>query len=149
MYQTIQRIVGNADAEDVLQDTFICLFQNLPSFRFESKFTTWMHRLVVNESLQHLRRKARKSSAADLDYAHEIAITDQSLPIVEVAESMAQAMSLLEPELRRVLELKVIDELNYSQISEVVGIPEGTVGSRLNRARRELRDHLLKLGWGD
>lgn len=147
VYRTIRRIVGSADADDVMQDAFIQLFQKLPSFRFESAFTTWMHRLVVNEALQHLRKKGRKLVLVDQQHSTEIAVVDQSQSAVEVEEVMIRALSRLEPELRRILELKVIDELNYTQISEIVGIPEGTVGSRLNRARRELRDQLHSLGW--
>lgn len=65
----------------------------------------------------------------------------------EVVEMVTKAMERIEPDLRWIFELKEVDELSYAQIAEIVGIPEGTVGSRLNRARRELREQLLKLGW--
>ena len=66
---------------------------------------------------------------------------------MENAELLEVAMLRIEPELRVVFQLKEMDELPYSQIAEIVGIPEGTVGSRLNRARTELRDQLPQLGW--
>ena len=66
---------------------------------------------------------------------------------MENAELLEVAMLRIEPELRVVFQLKEMDELPYSQIAEIVGIPEGTVGSRLNRARTELRDQLTQLGW--
>ena len=66
---------------------------------------------------------------------------------LENAELLEVALSRIDPELRIVFELKEVDELPYSEIAEIVGIPEGTVGSRLNRARTELRDHLTQLGW--
>ncbi len=57
------------------------------------------------------------------------------------------ALSRIDPELRAVLSLKEEHHLSYREIAQTIGIPEGTVGSRLNRARKELRDELEKLGW--
>lgn len=147
VYRTIHRVVGQTDADDVMQDAFIRLFQKLPTFRFESTFTTWLHRLIINEALQHLRKRDRKNMTTDFFRQPDLEIDNRPPFAYEVAELMARAMQQIEPELRRIFELKVFDELTYSQIGEVVGIPEGTVGSRLNRARRELRDQLFKLGW--
>lgn len=65
----------------------------------------------------------------------------------EYVELLQMAMNQIQPELRRIFELKVLDELSYVQISEIVGVPVGTVGSRLNRARRELQNQLVQLGW--
>ncbi len=145
---TIVRIVGLPDAEDVLHDAFIRLFEKLPSFRYESEFSTWMHRLVVNEALQHLRKSGRKVMNTESLPAVVQDTSDQRQYSREDAELMQLALNRIEPDLRRIFELKVLDELSYSQISEIVGIPEGTVGSRLNRARRELQNQLVQLGWG-
>jgi RNA polymerase sigma-70 factor, ECF subfamily len=147
VYRTVGRIVGQTDVEDIMQDAFIRLFQKLPSFRFESAFSTWMHRLVVNEALQHLRKRGRKIVTTNMDQQPELEIDNRPTIASEVAEVMARAMRQIDPELRRIFELKAIDELSYAEISEIVGIPEGTVGSRLNRARRELRGQLIELGW--
>lgn len=73
--------------------------------------------------------------------------SDRTSLASELSEILTRAMERIEPELRLIFQLKEIDELSYAQIGEIVGIPEGTVGSRLNRARRELRDQLLNLGW--
>ncbi|HMO15787.1 MAG TPA: RNA polymerase sigma factor [Pirellulaceae bacterium] len=147
VYRTIERIVGQSDADDVLQDAFIRLFQKLPTFRFESAFSTWIHRVMVNEALQHLRKRKRKLMTTNFDRQPEPEIDKRPFIASEVAEVITQAMKQIEPELRRIFELKAIDELSYAEIAEIVGIPEGTVGSRLNRARRELRDQLIELGW--
>lgn len=147
VYQTAQRIVGRTDADDVLQEAFIRLFQKLPSFRFESAFSTWLHRLVVNEALQHLRRQGQKKMTPGYVETDKFETSSESSAVSDAAELVPQAMKRIDPELRRIFELKVIDELTYSEISEIVGIPEGTVGSRLNRARRELRVQLVSLGW--
>ena len=144
VHRLVLRIVGPADSEDVTQDLFLHLFDKLSSFRHESEFSTWVHRMAVNEALQHTRRTRRHP-------------TVQLLP-TEVIESRAEhetdskelletAMSRIDAELRLILELKEIEQMPYSEIAEIIGIPEGTVGSRLNRARRELRMQLSALGW--
>ncbi len=146
IFHLVRRVVGESDADDVTQDCFLKVFAKVHTFRFESKFSTWLHRLVVNESLQHVRSLARRK-----DYGQPI-LKDEMVhftvtPTMENAELLEVALSRIEPELRVVFELKEVDELPYSEIAEIVGIPEGTVGSRLNRARTELRDQLTQLGW--
>lgn len=147
VFRTLWRIVGQSDAEDVMHDAFVRLFQKLPTFRFESAFSTWLHRLIVNEALQFLRRRNRANMTTSFLEQHEREIDNRALIIHEVAELISRAMDQIEPGLRRIFELKVVDELSYAEIAEIIGIPEGTVGSRLNRARRELREQLLELGW--
>lgn len=147
VFRTVQRIVGESDAADVMQDAFLHLFEKLPSFRHESQFSTWLHRLVVNEALQHLRRRGRHVMKAHPLPRQEIASSDRLSFYSELAEVLRFAMERIEPELRLIFQLKEVDELSYAQIGEIVGIPEGTVGSRLNRARRELRDQMFNLGW--
>ncbi len=145
--RTVQRIVGESDAADVMQDAFLHLFNRLPSFRHEAQFATWLHRLVVNEALQHLRKRGR-SVMKTQPLSHEnLTTSDRTSLASELSEILTRAMERIEPELRLIFQLKEVDELSYAQIGEIVGIPEGTVGSRLNRARRELRDQLQNLGW--
>jgi len=145
-YRLVRRIVGDSDADDVTQDCFLNVFAKLQSFRFESQFSTWLHRLAVNESLQHIRSRSRRKENCRPIFDEDLGQVD-GVASMENAELLETALSRIEPELRIVFELKEVDELPYSQIAEIVGIPEGTVGSRLNRARTELRDHLTQLGW--
>jgi len=145
-YRLVRRIVGDSDADDVTQDCFLKVFAKLQSFRFESQFSTWLHRLAVNESLQHIRSRSRRKENCRPIFDEDLGQVD-GVASMENAELLETALSRIEPELRIVFELKEVDELPYSQIAEIVGIPEGTVGSRLNRARTELRDHLTQLGW--
>ncbi len=144
VYRLVLRIVGVTDAEDVTQNVFIQLFSKLRTFRHESEFSTWVHRLAVNEALQHKRRLQREETF--LLTSHDGMQRDGS-QATEWKELWDVALSRLDSELRLILELKELEEMSYSQIAETIGIPEGTVGSRLNRARRELRDQLTALGW--
>jgi len=145
-FRVVRRIVGESDADDVTQECFLKVFAKLNTFRFESQFSTWLHRLVVNEALQHIRSRSRRK-----EYSHSMLVEEMGhaagVATMENAELLEVAMSRIAPELRVVFELKEVDELPYSEIAEIIGIPEGTVGSRLNRARTELREQLNQLGW--
>ena len=141
----VARIVDVSDVDDVTQDVFLHVFSALNSFRFESQFTTWVYRLAVNDALQHLRRRRRRFMVPlkDLEMPGPI-----PQPDIENNEMLTLALSKLDPELRVILHLKEEQDEGYATIAEILRIPEGTVGSRLNRARRELKKELLALGWG-
>lgn len=138
------RIVGDADADDVAQETFVTAFEKLSQFRCDSQFSTWLYRIAVNKAIRFKQNQTRRATAtlSEADGAWQSA-SDAD----ETAELVKLAMSKLDPELGMILQLKEIDRLSYAEISEIVGIPEGTVGSRLNRARKELRERLMALGW--
>ena len=117
VYQTVERIVGGNDAADVMQDAFLHLFNKLSSYRHEAAFTTWLHRLVINEALQHLRRREQRALKTQTlsQHAlslHDIAAKDQTSCGRDVLDLLSQAMDRLEPELRLIFQLKAIDELS-------------------------------------
>ena len=143
----VSRVVDPSDVDDVTQDIFLHVFCSLGSFRFESEFTTWVYRLAVNDALQHIRRHRSRRRLVPLEDLEMPGQTQQNR--IENNEILSLAMSKIDPELRVVLHLKEEQEECYSKIAEILRIPEGTVGSRLNRARRELRNELLALGWDD
>lgn len=140
----VARIVDASDMDDVTQDVFLHVFRALSSFRFESQFTTWVYRLAVNDALQHLRRKRRRYMVPlkNLEIPGPVQQAD-----IENNEMLTLALSRLDPELRVILHLKEELDEDYAAIAAILRIPEGTVGSRLNRARRELKKELLALGW--
>ena len=144
----VSRVVETSDVDDVTQAIFLHVFCSLGSFRFESEFTTWVYRLAVNDALQHLRRKRRRP-LVPLENVEMPGRSQQNDNDIENNEILHLALSKLDPELRVILHLKEQQEECYATIAEILRIPEGTVGSRLNRARRELRAELLALGWGD
>ncbi len=146
IYRVAYQIVGPNDADDVLQETFVQVFQKLDSFRHDSEFTSWVHRIAINCGLQHLRKSKRNPITMEV-MAEPAACRSESK--LEDKEIFDAAMSKLDGELRTILDLKEFQQLPYSTIAEMMGIPEGTVGSRLNRARRELRKALVDLGWED
>ncbi len=145
VYRLMVRIVGLNDAPDLAQQVFLQVFRKIGQFSERGRFDRWLYRVAVNEAYQHLRRNRGKQH---LPLAYEP--VDQSPGSNERTDRkdlLEHALARLEPELRSICVLREIDELSYREIAEVLEIPEGTVGSRLNRARRELKDHLLSLGW--
>lgn len=144
IHRVIGRIVGDSDADDVTQIAMMRLFEKLPQFRGDSRLSTWAHRLAVNEALQHRRRRQRQPSRSVRD---DDATTAAATGAMETTEMLQTALRELDPELRLIFELKELEEWAYDRIADTLEIPVGTVGSRLNRARRELREILRRLGW--
>lgn len=138
-------------AEDVAQDVFLALFKSLPSFRGDSQLSTWVFRVVINHCKnRRLYRKRRHSDQhesidgeRDDDLpARQIASegpgTDAHLRATQ-AESMLQAgLDALDEEQRQIIVLRDVQDQSYEEISEILGLPRGTVKSRLHRARAEL-----------
>lgn len=145
VYALMVRIVGSQDADDLTQQVFLQMFRKLDQFGGDSKLETWLYRLATNEALQYLRRRKRQSTESIIA---EPSVTDSDRLIeTERIQLLELAFSRLDPELKTILSLKEEQGLSYREIAESVDIPEGTVGSRLNRARKELREELEKLGW--
>lgn len=158
-YRVAFRITGRMeDALDVVQDSFIAAFDKLDQFQGEGGFTTWLLRIVTNRALDHLRaRKVRQTVplVRDNEDAPEPIITykdaaaaDDGLARLtreEVGSRLRQALEALPPDQRAVFALYANGDMTYGEIAAVLGIPIGTVMSRLFHARRKLRDELSDL----
>jgi RNA polymerase sigma-70 factor (ECF subfamily) len=153
LYPTVLRLTGCAeDAQDLLQEAFLRAYQKLSRFHGESSFYTWVYRIAVNLALSDRRRRrpmlrlgggpgGGPDETAD---GHE---TDPSLPLerAERDRLVQTALNTLAADHRAVVVLKEFDGLRYEEIAAVLGIPVGTVRSRLHRARCELREKLRAL----
>jgi RNA polymerase sigma-70 factor (ECF subfamily) len=145
IHRLLVRMAGAQEASDLTQQVFLRAFQHLDQFSGRSSFQTWLYRLAVNEALQHQRRKVSKKCHS---LEHEpVACAAEHTQRTEHKELLEQALAMIDPELRTVFLLREMEELSYEEIAHVIGIPAGTVGSRLNHARKELREHLTRLGW--
>ena len=155
-YRVALRIAGRPeDALDVVQDSFIRAFERLTEFQQESGFQSWFLRIVSNRALDLLRaRKVRL--AVPLDGGDEQARVEPSnddpagrpwhvLEQGELAERLHRALESLPPDQRAVFALFATGEMTYGQIAEALGIPIGTVMSRLFHARRKLHEMLPDL----
>lgn len=144
VYRLAVRMVGLQDAADVTQQAFLQVFRSIQQFNGRSRFETWLYRVAVNESLGHLRRKKRwRHHSLDWEPGEEPPDRERA----ERKELLEQSLERIDPVLRSIFLLREVEGLSYRDIAEATSIPEGTVGSRLNRARRELRKHLSDLGF--
>lgn len=133
-------VTGNAaDADDALQETFLAVHAGLAKFRGEARLSTWVHRIAIRASI---RVRARRRPAADVHEVDPPARGPDPVASREMGERIAAAMNRLSAEHRVVISLFAVDELGHAQIAEILGIPEGTVWSRLHAARKRLSAEL-------
>ena len=145
VYRLCVRLVGQQDASDVIQQTFLKVFRTIQQFTGSSRFETWLHRVTVNECLQHIRSRNRRPEVAlEVEPPEGGSKTGAA---VESAELLQVALDRLEPELRTIFVLRELEELSYAELAETLDVSAGTVASRLNRARTQLKELLTQLGW--
>ena len=145
VYRVMARIVGIDEAADLSQQVFLQVFRKIDKYSGRGRFDRWLYRLAVNEAYQHLRSKRlRRHHSLPYEPVDESIRGDER---TERKDLVQHALARLDPELRSICVLREIEELSYREIAQTLDIPEGTVGSRLNRARRELKEHLIDLGW--
>lgn len=142
VYAVCLRMTGNtAEAEDLLQEVFIQVFRKLGSFRGESAFTTWLHRLTVNHVLMHFRkRRSRKEQLTEDGELPEQVIKSRktSFPILDRI-ALNEAIVKLAPGYRAVFVLHDVEGLQHLEIANLLGCSVGTSKSQLHKARMKMR----------
>lgn len=160
VYNLILRMVGERDlADELTQDTFVNMFIGLGTYRPEFKFSPWILKIAKNATVNHVKRGrrfkrkrldtvgmevtpdprwARQMAAAGNPLAIHIHSDPTPLPASTRAE-LEQALARLKEAARQCIILRDIEGRSYDYIADVLGIPEGTVGSHIHRARKELR----------
>jgi RNA polymerase sigma-70 factor (ECF subfamily) len=154
LYNTVYRLLDNhEDAYDVVQDAFLNAYQSLDSFKGDSLFFTWLYRIAVNTAIS-FKRKRRAMVRIDSTGSNPVIephdTSDEARPghALEQAEQevrVRQALARLSPEHRAVLILKDMEGQKYEDMAEALGVPIGTIRSRLHRARLELREVLERM----
>jgi RNA polymerase sigma-70 factor (ECF subfamily) len=135
--------VGNAaDAEDIVQETLTGAFRALHAFRGGSSVRTWLARILVRQAAAHHRRRKRAIDLLHLRRPAAEASEGGPAQAVDARIDVSAAIRALSREHREVVVLREMQGLSYEEIAEVLGIPRGTVESRLFRARRELAERL-------
>lgn len=151
LYNTVYRLVDNSeDALDVVQEAFLNAYQSLDSFKGDALFFTWLYRIAVNTAISHRRKKRVLARIADRDGEIIVEPADPSLlsqpgfalEQAEEEQKLHKALSRLSAEHRTVLVLKELEGQKYEEMAEALGVPIGTIRSRLHRARLELRELL-------
>jgi RNA polymerase sigma factor (sigma-70 family) len=145
------RMVQNAaDQEDICQDVFLKVYQNLKDFQFESKLSTWIAKIAYNACLSFLEKKRvplfddlmpeEKSIETVSDDSYR---PDQMVEGKETSSALRSEIEKMPVHYRTILTLYHLDQMSYGEIGETMELPEGTVKSYLFRARRLLKERLL------
>ena len=158
VYNLCLRMTGDPeDAADMTQESFLKAWRSLESFQGNSAFSTWLYRLASNTCLDHLRSVKRRPQLSlvmededgetqELDVADPTPSPEEQVITLEEHSQLNQALQVLDEEQRQILILRAVNGLSYAEIGRVMNLKEGTVKSRLARAREQLRKILLKNG---
>ncbi len=139
----VYRMCGDANlAEDAAQEAFVRAWQHLPKYKPQSPFRNWVYRIATNVALDTLRRERETEDVDELPLAVPEDGPEVAVERAERGERVLQAVAALPPASRAVLVLREYEGLSYQEIAETLGIPIGTVMSRLNYARSQLRKTL-------
>ncbi|HEV2175966.1 MAG TPA: RNA polymerase sigma factor [Terriglobia bacterium] len=155
VYNLCYRFTGRtSEAEDLTQEVFIKIFQTLRSYdALQGSFSTWLNRVARNHLVDHYRRTRKDRVTSSLD--DEAAGVEQKpspdehplarLEARERQELLQAALDRLSPDMREAVVLRDFQDLDYVEIAQVLGVPEGTVKSRINRGRLELARVLKRM----
>ena len=158
VYNLALRTVGNPeDAADLSQEAFLRAYRSIGSFRGDSKFSVWLYRLTTNICIDFLRSKGRKPTVSltmenddeetqELDVADDRFDPEENFQRAELQRAVQRGLNALPEEFRTILVLRELEGMSYAEIGEILHLEEGTVKSRLFRARSRLCDFLKQDG---
>jgi RNA polymerase sigma-70 factor (ECF subfamily) len=157
VFALVLRMIGNrAEAEDLAQEVFVQVFKAIGSFRGDSKLSTWIYRIAINLCknrskylrVRHAGQQDELEAVAETTAlgqgrganVAQIARPDEAMAGKQVEHIVQQAILQLEPSFRECLVLRDVEDLSYEEIGAITGLPEGTVKSRIHRARAQLKE---------
>ena len=153
LYRYVLRLsnIDPEEAEDILQEVFMKVYQNLNDFDDSLKFSSWIYRITHNQVISNFRKlKARPQKAGfDLDddlvknIASEFSFVDK-IDIKILRSNILKVLDKMSAKYKEVLVLKFLEEKSYNEISDIIKKPVGTVGSMINRAKKEFKEEFLK-----
>jgi len=163
VYNLVYRMLGNREeARDVAQEVFITVFKAIHLFRGESKFSTWLYRIATNHCKNRLKYLGRRAvypktqldelserdqlESASMSTSGTVERPDRLIEGREVERLLQEALEELDEDHRLLIVLRDVQNLSYQEIGAITQLAEGTVKSRLHRARAALRELLLKKG---
>lgn len=148
LYNHIRNIVLNHDdADDVLQNTFVKVYQNLKNFKRESKLFSWIYRIATNESITFINNKAKRNgqtSAAFQQKQIENLQADAYFEGNEIQLKLQKAIHLLPKKQQLVFKMKYFQELKYEEISEILGTSVGALKASYFHAVKKIEDYVVK-----
>ncbi|MBK7410322.1 MAG: RNA polymerase sigma factor [Saprospirales bacterium] len=143
MYNVCLRMIRNEpDAEDLLQNSFIDVFSNLESFRFESSIGAWIKRIVVNNCINFLKKRRLAFSELNENLTHVPDVTPEPTEYPLSVDTVHHAINQLPDGYRVVFSLYLLEGYDHQEIGEILGITEATSKSQYSRARKKLKEIL-------
>ncbi len=159
IYNLAYRIMGSReDAEDLVQDVFVKVYESAEQYQEKASFSTWLYRVAVNLSIDRLRKKKRErlDPLENPDTEEDVSLIDalpaddpspEELAIArEKKERIQSVLEEVDSRYRTIIILRDLEALSYSEIAAILGCSIGTVRSRLHRGRRLLKEKFKKLG---
>ena len=160
VFNLTYRMLGNREeAEDLAQEVFIAVFKYIDNFRGDAKFSTWLYRITANHCKNRIKYLARRHDRSrseydetydqggvesDLTAPSQMPRPDKQLEGMQLERLMQECLAELDEDQRMLIVLRDINELAYTEICDITNLPEGTVKSRLHRARAALRKKIQK-----
>jgi len=163
IFHLVFRMLGDREeARDVAQEVFITVFKSIDGFRGDSKLSTWLYRVAANHCknrIKYLGRRAKGSKteltevtehgaveSATMETSSKIHRPDDLVEGMQTEQLVRKALGELDEEQRELVVLRDVENLSYEEIQRITGLPEGTVKSRLHRARLALQKRVAELG---
>lgn len=152
VYHLVYGMVRNReDAADITQDAFVKAYQKIDSFRLESSFYTWLYRIAMNQAIDFLRKRKRRGTSefdesiaaresdGSIAESHNSTSPRKALERKQLYKQIMDALEQLPEDQKQVILLREVEGLSYKEICDIMGIPEGTVMSRLFYARKKMQ----------
>ncbi|MCI8403549.1 MAG: sigma-70 family RNA polymerase sigma factor [Clostridia bacterium] len=142
------------DAYDASQEVFVRVYKNIGSFKEEASFNTWLYRIIANVCSDILRKRQKNSKVIsisnmsdeenDMELPDDAPTPEENMELTERQRIVKNAISQLRDEYRIVITMCDIEDMSYDAIADMLGVPKGTVKSRINRARNALKKILIE-----
>ncbi|MEO0059215.1 MAG: hypothetical protein RLZZ312_862 [Bacteroidota bacterium] len=149
LYVLVRNIVLNHDdADDVLQNTFVKVYQNLSKFKGDSKLFTWIYRIATNEAITHLNQKARRNGRTTLEFQQkqiDKLTADIDYDGSEIAIALQKAVAQLPEKQQLVFKMKYYQEMKYEEISEILGTSVGALKASYFHAVKKIESFVKSI----
>ncbi|MBA9072038.1 RNA polymerase sigma-70 factor (ECF subfamily) [Flavobacterium gossypii] len=148
LYNHIRNIVLNHDdANDVLQNTFVKVFQHLANFKGESKLFSWLYRIATNEAITFLNAKAKRNGMTSENFQQkqiESLKADSYFEGDEIQLKLQKAIAILPEKQQLVFKMRYFEELKYEELSEILGTSVGALKASYHHAVKKIEEYMLK-----
>lgn len=149
LYATILRMTKNPhDAQDLVQESFIKVYQQLEKYKETGSFSSWLYRVAMNHCMDEFRKKRYKMKSIEIDEGKVIAGDHPEIIFMkkEKSRQVERLISTLPEDERIIILLRYVNELSYQEISELVNMPLSTVRNKLHRAKKKMRETVKREG---